>query len=141
MIHLLRKYDVAHFIRNDAMFANSLGEADIIHEVNIISDSDIICRRQTSLKKVLFERTGLFSVIRVRKRTGRKPRIFLTFYRNTACIPLLALTFLTPRPQCQKKNMQTSDPLGSTKQERHFLDCKYTSTLLHQKRIILRMCI
>jgi hypothetical protein len=43
------------------MFANSLGEADIIHEVNIISDSDIICRRQTSLKKVLFERTGLFS--------------------------------------------------------------------------------
>ena len=37
MIHLLRKYDVAHFIRNDAMFANTLGEADIIHEVNIIS--------------------------------------------------------------------------------------------------------
>ena len=40
MMHLLRKYDVAHFIRNDAMFApKTLGEADIIHEVNIISEA------------------------------------------------------------------------------------------------------
>jgi len=51
MMHLLRKYDIARCSRNDAMFANSLGEADIIHEVNIISDSDIICRRQTSFQK------------------------------------------------------------------------------------------
>ena len=61
MMHLLRKYDVAHFIRNDAMFANSLGEAVIIHEVNIISVSDIICRRQTSLKKPLYESKEVFS--------------------------------------------------------------------------------
>jgi len=26
MMHLLRKYDVAHFTRNDAMFANSLAK-------------------------------------------------------------------------------------------------------------------
>ena len=32
-------------------FPETLGEADIIHEVNIISDSDIICRRQTSFQK------------------------------------------------------------------------------------------
>ena len=55
---------------NDAMFAGPLGKADIIHEVNIISDSDIICRRQTSLKKVLFFRTGVFSVADTRIRTG-----------------------------------------------------------------------
>ncbi len=36
---------------NDAMFANSLGEADIIHEVNIISDSDIICRKANIIEK------------------------------------------------------------------------------------------
>ena len=38
-MHLLCKYDVAHFIRNDAMFANSLGEADNVHKVNIISEA------------------------------------------------------------------------------------------------------
>jgi len=27
MMHLLRKYDVAHFIRNDAMFAKNISEA------------------------------------------------------------------------------------------------------------------
>jgi len=51
MMHLLRKYDVARCSRNDAMFASSLGEADIIHKVNNISDSDIICQRQTSFQK------------------------------------------------------------------------------------------
>ena len=34
------------------MFANSLGEADIIHEVNIISDSDIICRKANIIPKI-----------------------------------------------------------------------------------------
>jgi len=51
MMHLLRKYDVARCSRNDAMFANSLGEADIIHKVNIISDSDIICRKANIIEK------------------------------------------------------------------------------------------
>ena len=52
MMHLLRKYDVAHFIRNDAMFASkTLGEADIIHEVNIISEASSFAARQTSFKK------------------------------------------------------------------------------------------
>ncbi len=51
MMHLLCKYDVAHFIRNDAMFATLLGEANIIHEVNIISDSDIICRKANIIEK------------------------------------------------------------------------------------------
>ena len=60
MVHRLRRYDVvrfakndvARFTRNDAMFAikcaarhTSLGEAVIIGEANIV------CRRQTSLKK------------------------------------------------------------------------------------------
>ena len=53
MMHLLRKYDVAHFIRNDAMFATSSGEADIIHEVNIISEASSFAVRQTSLKNTL----------------------------------------------------------------------------------------
>ena len=51
MMHLLRKYDVAHFIHNDVMFAKSSGEADIISEGNIISASGIICKVQTSFKK------------------------------------------------------------------------------------------
>ena len=58
MMHLLRKYDVAHFIRNDAMFAILLGEAVIIHEVNIISS---FAARQTSLKKLLEKSQGVFS--------------------------------------------------------------------------------
>ncbi len=40
MKHLLRKYDVARFTRNDAMFALISGKADIIcHEANIIEKS------------------------------------------------------------------------------------------------------
>ena len=39
----------------------SLGEAVIIHEVNFISETTSFAVRQTSLKKVLFFRTGLFS--------------------------------------------------------------------------------
>ena len=61
MMHLLRKYDVAPVGRNDAMFAKIISDSDTIHEVNIISDSDIICRRQTSLKKGLHFREVLFS--------------------------------------------------------------------------------
>ena len=53
MMHLLRKYDVAHFIRNDVMFAKSSGEADIISEGNIISRATSFAVRQTSLKKTL----------------------------------------------------------------------------------------
>ena len=70
MMHLLCKYDVAHFIRNDAMFSNSLGEADNIHEVNIISDAPSFAIRQISAKQkaLLLECFGF--VIRVRKRTG-----------------------------------------------------------------------
>ena len=52
MMHLLRKYDAARCSRNDAMFAQKIiSVSDIIHEVNIISDSDIICRRQTPFQK------------------------------------------------------------------------------------------
>ena len=60
MMHLLCKYDVAHFIRNDAMFSNSLGEADNIHEVNIISEAPSFAIRQTSLKKLLEKSQGVF---------------------------------------------------------------------------------
>ena len=51
MMHLLRKYDVAPFGRNDAMFAPMCRQAHIIREANIIGGANIICRRQTSLKK------------------------------------------------------------------------------------------
>ena len=61
MMHLLRKYDVARFTRNDAMFASPLGEADIIHEVNIISEASSFAVRQTSLKKLLEKSQGVFS--------------------------------------------------------------------------------
>ena len=60
MMHLLCKYDVAHFIRNDAMFANTLGEADIISEGNIISDSDIICRKANIIAKSSLLSQGAF---------------------------------------------------------------------------------
>ena len=76
MMHLLCKYDVARFTRNDAMFANSLGEAAIIHEVNIISNASSFAVRQKSLKKILEKSQGVFSVSRVRKRTGQKTEDF-----------------------------------------------------------------
>ena len=87
MMHLLRKYDVARYSRNDAMFANSLGEADIIHEVNIISDSDIICRRQTSFQK----------------RTGEKPLILLGSPRFS-----LRIYYNIKRHSLQHKNAESS---------------------------------
>ena len=73
MMHLLCKYDVAHFIRNDAMFANSLGEADIIHEVNIISDAPSFAIRQTSLKKLLEKSQGVFLGVLFEKELVRNP--------------------------------------------------------------------
>jgi hypothetical protein len=39
MMHLLRKYDVARFTRNDAMFAPMCRQAHIIREANIIRRS------------------------------------------------------------------------------------------------------
>ncbi len=50
-MHLLRKYDIAPFGRNDAMFAIMCRQAHIIRETNIIGAANIICRRQTSFKK------------------------------------------------------------------------------------------
>ena len=51
MMHLLRKHDVAHFIRNDAMFAKHISEATSLGEAVIISDSDIICRKANIIEK------------------------------------------------------------------------------------------
>jgi len=48
MMHLLRKYDVAHSIRNDAMFANSLATATSLGEAVIISEASSFAERQTS---------------------------------------------------------------------------------------------
>ena len=39
MMHLLRKYDVAHFVRNDAMFAQNISEATSLGEAVIISET------------------------------------------------------------------------------------------------------
>ena len=38
MMHLLRKYDVAHYIRNDAMFAKNISEATSLSEAVIINE-------------------------------------------------------------------------------------------------------
>ena len=59
MMHRLRRYDVfrfaqndvARFTRNDAMFALMCPQAHIISVSVIIGGANIICRRQTSLKK------------------------------------------------------------------------------------------
>ena len=52
MMYLLRKYDVAHFIHNDAMFALMCPQAHIIRRSRHHWASPyIICRRQTSFKK------------------------------------------------------------------------------------------
>ena len=73
MVHMLCKYDVAHFIRNDAMFANSLGEADNISEVNIISKATSFAIRQTSLKKLLEKSQGVFLGVLFEKELVRNP--------------------------------------------------------------------
>ena len=83
MMHLLCKYDVAHFIRNDAMFSNSLGEADNIHEVNIISEAPSFAIRQTSLKKLLEKSQGVFLSFVSEKEPGKKPRIFLSKFTKS----------------------------------------------------------
>ena len=68
MMHLLRKYDVARFTRNDAMFAQCAVRHTSLGEAVIIGGANIICRWQTSLKKDQLARVGLFSVKRLRKR-------------------------------------------------------------------------
>ena len=42
------------------MFAKNISDRDIIHEVNIIGIANIICRRQTSLKKPRSFERGFF---------------------------------------------------------------------------------
>ena len=54
MMHLLRKYDAAHFIHNDAMFAQCAVRHTSLGEAIIIGVANIICRRQTSFKKRTF---------------------------------------------------------------------------------------
>ena len=54
MMHLLRKYDVAPFGRNDAMFAQCAVRHTSLGEAVIIGVAVIICRRQTSFKKRTF---------------------------------------------------------------------------------------
>ena len=61
MMHLLRKYDVAHFIRNDAMFAKNISEATSLGEAVIINEVTSFAARQTSLKKLLEKSQGVFS--------------------------------------------------------------------------------
>ena len=52
MMHLLCKYDVAPFGRNDAMFAQCAVRYTSLGVAVIIGEANIICRRQTSFKKV-----------------------------------------------------------------------------------------
>ncbi len=61
MMHLLCKYDVAHFIRNDAMFAQCADRHTSLGEAVIISEATSFAARQTSLKKGLHFREVLFS--------------------------------------------------------------------------------
>ena len=48
--------DVARFTRNEAMFAIMCRKAHIISEASSLGFANIICRRQTSLKKHLLAR-------------------------------------------------------------------------------------
>ena len=48
--------DVARCTRNDVMFAQSTREATSLGEADIIDEVNIICRRQTSLKKALLSK-------------------------------------------------------------------------------------
>ncbi len=81
MMHLLRKYDIAPFGRNDAMIANSLGEADIIHAVNIIIEASSFAVRQTSLKKKrhAFQRVFLFLSLVSEKELSKNRGFYLLF--------------------------------------------------------------
>ena len=54
MMHLLRKYDVAPFGRNDAMFAPCAVRHTSIVQRTSLGEAVIICRRQTSFKKRTF---------------------------------------------------------------------------------------
>ncbi|MBQ7934806.1 MAG: hypothetical protein IJ333_00425 [Clostridia bacterium] len=51
MMHLLRKYDVAHPVRNDAMFALIISDAASLGKAVIINEVTSFAVRQTSLKK------------------------------------------------------------------------------------------
>ena len=59
MMHRLWRYDVfryaqkdvARFTRNDAMFAQCAVRHTSLGEAVIIGEANIVCRRQTSLKK------------------------------------------------------------------------------------------
>ena len=59
-MHLLRKYDVAPFGRNDAMFAQCAVRHTSLGVAVIICEANIICRRQTSLKKALAYASAFF---------------------------------------------------------------------------------
>ena len=63
MMHLLCKYDVARFTRNDAMFAQCAVRHASFGEDVIVGEDVIICQRQTSFKKrtfVLVDKSAFF---------------------------------------------------------------------------------
>ena len=66
MMHLLRKYDVARFTRNDAMFAQNISKATSLGEAVIISDSDIIYRKANIIEKTLVQKNMSFFWLRRR---------------------------------------------------------------------------
>ena len=72
MMHLLRKYDVALFIRNDAIFALIISEAASLGKAVIINEVTSFAVRQTSLKKLLEISQGVFSGFDTQTGTGRK---------------------------------------------------------------------
>ena len=54
MMHLLCKYDVVRFTRNDAMFAQCAARHTSFAQRTSLGEAVIICRRQTSIKKRTF---------------------------------------------------------------------------------------
>ena len=96
MMHLLRKYDIAYFVSNDAMFAikmwrshASLGEAVIIGAANII------CRRQTSFKKRTFVGSRQKCVFCWRRRRDLNSRAGKTRPTPLAGAPLRPLEYFS----------------------------------------------
>ena len=89
MMHLLRKYDVARFTRNDAMFAIRCGEATHhSRSEHHWAKPNIICRRQTSFKKrtFVYQDKGSFFELSVPCGTISTPSVREAMLRIVKCL-------------------------------------------------------
>ena len=88
-MHLLRKYDVARFTRNDAMFAQCAARHTSFAQRTSLGEAVIICRRQTSFKKRTFvyqDKGSFFVGGSEGNRTPVRKCVCAAFYERRLCV-------------------------------------------------------